>query len=136
MDRSYDRRIGDRVDVESVPVLWRAPAPGVPRWKQIGKQRPQSAALLDLSVSGLQVRAPAADDLFRGVVLHIRLDGVTGAVIIRRVMPVPGTTLCDYGLDLTDTSTELTRWVHDRLAGAATVLESDWNPPRRGPTAG
>ncbi|QYG93752.1 hypothetical protein HC251_15845 [Iamia sp. SCSIO 61187] len=131
MEGSYDRRIGDRVDVESVPVLWRAPAPGAPRWKQIGKQRPQSGALLDLSVSGLQVRAPAADDLFRGVVIHIQLDGVTGAVVIRRVTPVPGTKLCDYGVQLKDTATELTQWVHERLARSAPVRESDWNAPRR-----
>ena len=119
MEGSYDRRIGDRVDVESVPGWWRAPAPGTPRWKQHGKRRPQSGALLDLSVSGLQV------------VLHIQLDGVTGAVVIRRVSPVPGTNLCDYGLQLKDTATELTQWVHDRLARSASLRESDWNSPRR-----
>lgn len=82
-------------------------------------------------MSGLQVRAPAADDMFRGVVVHIQLDGVTGAVVIRRVTPVPGTKLCDYGLQLKETSTELTRWVHERLARSAQLRETDWNAPRR-----
>lgn len=122
----YERRIGGRVDVAAIPVGWRLPPPGQKKrgWRR--PPEPASGLLLDMSVSGLQVRAAAAEDLVRGSVVHLSLDGVVGWGTIRRVTPVPGTRFCDHGIELDPTSTALVQYVHDRVAGARPVTEDDW----------
>jgi hypothetical protein len=124
----YERRIGGRVDMAAIPVLWRLTPPGEKR-RSGWRRRPEAekGLLLDLSVSGLQVRAAAADDLSRGVVVHLSLDGVHGWGTIRRAAPVPKTTFCDYGIELAPQAEELTQWVHDRIAGTSNASESDWS---------
>lgn len=127
MSDGYERRIGGRIDVAAIPVEWRVPPPGEKRkgaWRR--PQKPEKGLLLDLSVSGFQVRAAAADDLQRGVVVHVALDGVHGWGTIRRATPVPTTRFCDYGVELDPKATALVQWVHDRVAGASPVTEADW----------
>lgn len=127
MSDAYDRRIGGRIDVAAVPVAWRVPEPGQKRgrgWRRAPE--PETGLLLDISVSGLQIRAARADDLVRGVVVHVALDGVHGWGTIRRAAPVPTTRFCDYGIELDPKATELVQWVHDQVAGAAPVTEADW----------
>lgn len=109
----------------AIPVLWRVPPAGQKRgWRR--PRGPEKGLLIDLSVSGLQVRAPAADDLTRGAKVTLALDGVEGWGTIRRVKPVPQTRFCDYGIELSPKAVELVRWVHDRVAGATPATESDW----------
>jgi hypothetical protein len=122
----YDRRIGDRVDTAAIPVLWRTPAPGEKR-RSLGRRarKPESALLRDISVSGLQIRALAADDLGVGVKVHLEVDGVAGWGTIRRMAAVPGTRFCDYGLELSTRATDLVQMVHDRVA-ATRPSEIDW----------
>jgi hypothetical protein len=120
----YDRRIGDRVDMAAIPVLWRIPTPGEKRgWRR--PRGPEKGLLIDMSVSGLQVRAPAADDLSRGAVVGLALDGVEGRGTIRRMAAVSGTRFCDYGIELAPEAVALVAWVHDRVAGTAPT-EADW----------
>jgi hypothetical protein len=121
----YDRRIGDRVDMAAIPVRWRVPPPGTKRSRLRRAKAPESALLRDLSVSGLQIRALAADDLSVGVVVHVEVDGVAGWGTIRRMAKVPGTRFCDYGLELSDKATELVEMVHDRVASTR-PSEADW----------
>lgn len=123
----YERRIGGRVDVAAIPVGWKLPAPGQKRrgWRR--PPEPESGLLLDMSVSGLQVRAAAAEDLVRGSTVHLSLDGVVGWGTIRRVTPVAGTRFCDHGIELDPQSTALVQYVHDRVAGTtAAATEDDW----------
>lgn len=121
----YDRRIGDRVDMAAIPVLWRVPPADRKRgWRR--PRAPEKGLLIDVSVSGLQVRAPAADDLGRGAVVHLAVDGIHGWGTIRRATPVPRTRFCDYGLELDREATELVQWVHDRVASTSAVKDSDW----------
>ena len=59
MAGAYERRIGRRVPVEPVAVRWRLPAERRrSRFKKAATV--QTGAMIDLSVSGLKVRAPAA----------------------------------------------------------------------------
>ncbi len=122
----YERRIGGRIDVAAIPVGWRLPPPDQKRRDRRRRSEPESGLLLDMSVSGLQVRAAAAEDLVRGSVVHLSLDGVVGWGTIRRVSPVPGTRFCAYGIELDPKATALVRYVHDRVAGASPVTETDW----------
>jgi hypothetical protein len=129
MSDGYDRRIGGRKDMAAIPVQWRVTPPGQKRkgaWRR--RDEAEKGLLLDLSVSGLQVRAAAADDLSRGVVVHLALDGVHGWGTIRRVSPVPKTTFCDYGIELDPRAVELTEWVHARIASTSAASEADWSP--------
>lgn len=123
----YDRRIGGRVDMAAIPVRWRVPL-AEPKRRGGWRRRPEaeSGLLLDLSVSGLQVRAPAADDLVRGSVVGVALDGVEGWGTIRRVAPVPRTRFCDYGVELSPDAVALVQWVHDRVAATSGVDETGW----------
>lgn len=109
----------------AIPVLWRVPPPGQKRgWRR--PRGPEKGLLIDMSVSGLQVRAPAAADLSRGAVVGLALDGVEGRGTIRRMAPVPGTRFCDYGVELTRDAVALVEWVHDRVSGTAPATETDW----------
>jgi len=129
MDDGYERRIGERVDVAATPVRWRVAPPGSKRRKRwLRSPEPESGLLLDLSVSGLQIRAAAADDLGPGAVVHIALDEVHGWGTIRRAEPVPETRFCDYGIELAHEAEALRRWVHDHVAGSGTsaATEADW----------
>ncbi len=121
----YERRIGGRVDMAAIPVQWRVPPPGEKRrgWR---RREPENGLLIDLSVSGLGIRAAAADDLGRGATVHVALDGVVGWGTIRRVRPVPGTRLCEYGIELDPKASDLLSWVHAKVAGASAASEADW----------
>jgi hypothetical protein len=122
---AYERRIGQRVDVDPVEVLWRVPSERHRRrWRRGGGV--QTGALVDLSVSGLKVRAPAADDLSVGAVVPVEIDGVAGDVAVRRIVPVPGTRFADYGVQLTPASHDLARWCTARLDRHSEVGEADW----------
>ncbi len=121
------------MDVEPLAVLWRVPSERRSRGRR--GTSVQSAALIDLSVSGLQVRAPAANDLSVGAVVAIEVEGVAGDVVIRRILPVAGTRFADYGLQITPSSHELARWATRRIDAGAEIHESDWravldNQPR------
>lgn len=128
MVSAYERRIGGRIDVAAIPVQWRVPTPGQKGrsgWRR--SKKAESGLLLDMSVSGLQVRAPEASDLHRGSEVGLALDGVSGWGTIRRIHPVPKTRFCDYGIELSREAAELVQWVHDRVAASSSGLDpSDW----------
>lgn len=134
MAGAYERRIGRRVPVEPVAVLWRLPSERRrSRFRKAGGV--QSGALIDLSVSGFMVRAPRADDLSVGARVPVEVEGVVGEVVVRRIIPVPGTRFDDYGVQVTPASHELARWCTARLDAGAEVHEADWrsaldNQPR------
>jgi len=127
MGSTYERRIGDRVGIDAIPVFWRVPPPDQGRQSRRDRRKVQSGALLDVSVSGLQVRAPASDDLSIRAVIFIDVDGIVGEVTIRRITPVRGTRFCDYGVEIRASAEELIRWVHTRLAATAKATEHDWS---------
>ena len=79
---SYDRRIGNRVLIESVAVEW---LPLLPR-KRFGRSRvPQRGAIVELSITGAQMRAPADSAIIVGTQVFISVDGLEGIVEVRRI---------------------------------------------------
>lgn len=118
----FDRRVGRRVQVDPREIGWRVTPPGEKAKRRFGlvTAPTQTARLLELSVSGAQVRAPAAKDLQRGQKIWIEIEGVVGEVKIRRMIREPGAgsraSDCLYGLELGPESTsELTKHVHRML---------------------
>lgn len=127
MSDGYDRRIGGRVDTAAIPVQWRIPDPDEKRRAFRRAPKAETGLLIDVSVSGIQIRAAAADDLGRGARVRVALDGVVGWGTIRRASPVPGGRYCDYGIELARDSTDLVQWVHDRVAaGSSGLTQTDW----------
>ncbi len=125
MAGAYERRIGRRVAVAPVAVLWRLPSERRrSRFRKGGGV--QSGALVDLSVSGLKVRAPRADDLSVGARVPVEIEGVVGDVVVRRIVPVPGTRFDDYGVQIHPASHDLARWCTARLDATSEVKEADW----------
>lgn len=124
-----DRRIGRRLPIPARRVLWRVPAPGEKPRRLFGRRDPESAELLDVSVSGLSVRAREARDLSIGALVHLAVDGHPGPARIRAMAPEPGGR-CTYGLELVDPASALTRHVYRKLEEAADVHEDAWNHRR------
>lgn len=134
MPSAYERRIGRRVEVEPVPVLWRAD-PERPKGGRFRRTaQVESGALIDLSVSGLKVRAPSAHDLSIGSVVPIEVEGVPGRITIRRITPVDGTRFSDYGAQILPSSHALADWARRRLDEGAEVGEAEWRAVLDGST--
>ncbi|HEX7131666.1 MAG TPA: PilZ domain-containing protein [Iamia sp.] len=121
----YERRIGHRVEVEPLEVRWRVPD-DPRRGRRRRGQGPQTGALIDVSVSGLKVRAPAATDLSVGARVPIEIDGVAGTVAVRRIISVPGTRFADYGVQISPGSYRLAAWATAHLSQGAEIDEALW----------
>jgi len=119
----YERRMGHRHPVDPVPVDWRL---GPAKRRKPPKARAQGE-LLDLSVSGARVAAPAARDLVVGSRLDIRILDVAGPVIIRRIEPGSSRSESVYGLEFASASSPLTQLVHhDLLSRYTSAQEHQW----------
>jgi len=79
------------------------------------RRRGQAGRLLDLSVTGVLVEAPAAKDLAVGSVLHMELDDHVGRVRIRRIAQSPTRGQALYGVELADVGSDLTSHIHTTL---------------------
>lgn len=112
--RTHDRRVGPRVTIDPLPVGWRIAAPDASRRDQ-RRARPETGALLDLSVSGALVAARPANDLSVGAVLHMAIDGQVGKVRIRRILPTASRKEVHFGVEFCDVDCPLTRYVHEHM---------------------
>ncbi len=127
-----ERRIGQRSDHDGISIRWWPPrGPGSTR-RLFGPRRGQAAALVDVSVTGLLVEAPANDHLKVGDTVTVTVDDVTGPVTIRRVVGERGDPTWRYGVELLDLTSELTTHIHAKLSERAHVSATQWHrPPRR-----
>lgn len=115
-------------------VGWRVTPPGERPKRRFGLFTPphQVGRLLELSVSGGQIRAAAANDLGPGAKVWIELDGVVGPVRIRRIMREPGakrgTGDCVYGFELpSESDCEITRHAHRLLDTEFGLQAHQWH---------
>ncbi|MCU1354542.1 MAG: hypothetical protein JWM05_3751 [Acidimicrobiales bacterium] len=105
-----ERRIGRREGVEPVRVEWWLDRPETPAERVRRRIRAKAlphAVLLDISVTGAQVLAPAERKLRVGSRLVIKVKGVSGTVVVRRIVRCSNPDLCLYGLEVARHSPDL-----------------------------
>ena len=122
-----ERRIGHRSDHDGIAIRWWPPrGPGAPR-RLFGPRKGLAAELVDVSLTGLLVEAPANEELRVGDTITVEVDGITGPVTLRRVVAVPGSPTWRYGVELLDLTAALTAHVHAKLAGRPHVSAPQWH---------
>lgn len=123
-----DRRLGRRYAVPSVEVGWRLRRVDTPRG-QVVVPSGVTGLLLDLSVTGARVDAPASPDLEEGSTVLISIIGTHGPVTIRRISPGLAEETRMFGLEFGDRS-PLTELVHDDLLQTFSAKTADhWHLP-------
>lgn len=123
-----NRRVGQRHPIESVPVTWRA---DLPRRSGLLRRRTgaQPAHMVDLSVSGAAVVAPAAGDLRVGSVVVVDYEGHAGRVVIRRIAAGPIASAGSlYGVEFSEPNGELTSALYDLFIRHTSGVP-DWHDP-------
>ncbi len=121
-----ENRLGQRIGIEPLEVGWRAPARGGPLSRLL-RRRHTPALLLDLSVTGLLVDAPADERLRVGSIVGFQIDGVEGLVRVRRIEAPPDTSTWRYGVELTVTRSELNAYIHEMLSLVASASSTEWH---------
>jgi hypothetical protein len=76
-----NRRLGHRVQPESLEVLWCVPGSVVGHKRE--SKRPPTARVVDLSFTGMQVLAPVHKKVTAGSVLGIVMEGSSSPVRVR-----------------------------------------------------
>lgn len=123
-EQRFEQRIGRRHPVEPTKIRWR-----VDRKKKLfGKAPgPEYGLIVDMSISGAGIRAPADDDLSVGSSVGIEVGGHVGAVTIRRISDadVPGESI--YGVEFANPNAKFARWLHHQLlAEVETGDRGEW----------
>ncbi len=63
---------------------------------------PETAWLVDLSVTGASIEAPRSDNLRVGHRIRVALDGHPGTVVIRRIAPTSSEWTLRYGVEFVE----------------------------------
>lgn len=98
-----ERRVGRRVGVR-LPVKVSSPR----GQKKVLKRRGEDAVVVDVSVTGMALDAPAAKGLQRGIVIHVAADGVEGDVVVRHIDLRDATSR--VGVQFLDSHSPLAHW--------------------------
>lgn len=121
------RRLGERIPIGDVFMVWRASDEGDARPKR-SRREPELARLLNVSVSGAAVVAPTAADLRRGSVLLVQLGNARAAVRIKRIEEFGEADWRTYGVEFVETDPEFLEWISHVLAGRrSSDLIETWN---------
>jgi hypothetical protein len=108
------RRLGERIPLGEVLISWRVDE--VIRGRLRDKPRPaEIGRVLDVSVSGAAIVAPASPDLRPGRVVAIRVDGADALVRIRRIDGFGEEDWRLYGVEFLETDLELRDWINRLL---------------------
>lgn len=125
----YERRVGSRHSVAWLEVGWRYWI-GPP---EEGGSRPVGTAtghLVDVSVTGAGVMAPASPYVGVGVAVALDFAGLHGGVVIRRVDAVNGEASARlYGVEFLDVHSELGVALGDAFVARHSELP-EWRDPR------
>lgn len=106
----FDRRIGERCDVEGLEVAWITRHPGDAGGllrRRAAHLVEQSARIVDVSITGAAVVAPASTHLHRGATALIRVDGREAVVRIERCTPTLRPKVMRYGVQFCSIDPEL-----------------------------
>lgn len=128
-----ERRIGHRSDHHGTSIRWWPPrGPGASR-RLFGSRKGVAAELVDVSLTGLLVEAPANEALRVGDIITVEVDGITGPVTLRRIVAVPGSPTWRYGVELLHLTAALTAHINAGLAErphvAGAQRHRDTHPP-------
>jgi hypothetical protein len=92
----YDRRIGRRVRVDPASLEW---VPLLPRKYFRRARRSERGEVVELSITGARVRAPAHDGVVVGTRVRIAVGGHDGLVAVRRIYLSNDSTCVTYGVE-------------------------------------
>ena len=124
------RRLGERIPIGDVFLTWRADEAfqrGVKASKK-HRREPDVGRLLNVSVSGGAVVAPAADDLGRGSVLIVQLGNARAAVRVKRIEEFGDPDWRIYGVEFVETEPNFLDWINHLLDGRRSgQLLKAWN---------
>lgn len=101
IEEGFDRRLGQRFDVEGLEIVWVTRHPGDDGGllrRKVSHLVEQSARLVDVSVTGAAVIAPASHHVQRGSTALIRIDGEEAVVRVERCSPTLRPRLMRYGV--------------------------------------
>lgn len=93
--RSFERRIGQRAETESVEVGWVLPASGLLRTERVHPGR-----IEQVSLTGAAITGPAGMRAEVGDTVLIRYRGGDSSVIIRRLDPTDDAAVRRFGVEL------------------------------------
>jgi hypothetical protein len=114
-----NRRIGERYKVDVRDVAW------VPLGRRrLVRRRPQTARLVDLSVTGGSVLA--APGVGVGDLVHVKVGGGGGVVEVRRAVECADPELCCYGVRFVALDEVFVGVVADTLAAHRPGREWRW----------
>jgi len=92
------RRIGERVVIEPIDVVWvLPPAKGVSRLRR--KSPDLAGRVLEVSITGAAIEGPRHPELTRGTLAMVTFDGGQSMVRIRRIEVDDATDVLVYGVE-------------------------------------
>ena len=121
-----NRRIGERTAIEPTDITW-LPVQKKPRLRR--RTKPKPALLVQLSVTGAGVVAPADFAVHAGTRAVIEIDGLHGLVEVRHIEPSNDPFMSLYGVEFLSLDPKLSQRINRTLSAGSVALV---NPaPRR-----
>jgi hypothetical protein len=109
--------------VNLIHLTWRPELP--PKWFR-RSTKPQRATIVDISVTGALIQAPANVEIQRGTIVNIAFGGEhRGVVRVRRIEPSPDANVAYYGVQFVSLDTALRQLIDDTV-GAHRPAGADW----------
>lgn len=119
----FERRIGGRYQVSLIHLTWRPELP--PKWFR-RSTKPQRATIVDLSVTGALIQAPANEEIHRGTMVNITFGGAhQGRVQVQRVKATPDPNVAYYGVRFVSLDATVRQLIDDTV-GAHRPSAADW----------
>lgn len=113
-DSNHTRRLGERLQLGEVLIAWRVDEV-IPGRVRDRPRPPEVGRLIDVSVSGAAIVAPAATELRPGRAVVIRLDDAEAVVRIRRIVDFGEEGWLLYGVELTEADLAFRDWINSLL---------------------
>ena len=121
------RRLGERLPIGDVFLAWRIDEVEQGRLRT-RKREPEIGRLLDISVSGGAVVAPASTDLRKGSVLIVQLGNAQAVVRVRRIDDFGDVDWRTYGVEFVETDPGFLDWINHLLdRRRPSALVESWN---------
>jgi hypothetical protein len=128
--RTFDRRIGERRDVEGVEIGWYFGVPGRTPDDDPVTITKTSGWLVDVSASGAGVVAPHSRDVWIGCLVGFEFRGLQGTVRIRRIDRLPAEVdMRLYAIEFTLPNSELVQGLCDTFLAQHSGVPR-WKDPR------